>query len=98
MTMPLDMTANPGARNLQPWVGLGSSLSHSWLDACGPVANPALGDQPEEMPTILRRRQTSRDPLRPQLHGVFEAQVARINTDMAGGLYLAALRGSKSPH
>lgn len=35
---------------------------------------------------ILRGRQAVRDPLRPQLHRVLEAQVARIQAGIVGGL------------
>lgn len=47
MPVKLYVAASLGARHLQPRVGLGSSLSHSRLDASGPMAHPALGDQCE---------------------------------------------------
>ena len=84
--MYLDFPAGVGTRNLQPWVGFGSSLSHSWLDAAGPIANPALGDKREQPTAVLRSRQTSRDPLRPQLNSVLEAQIARVYASITGGL------------
>ena len=84
--MDLDFLARLGTRNLQPGIGRGSSLSHSRLDAPRPIADPALGDQRKQAPAILRGRQTPRDPLRPQLHGVLEAQVTRVDAGIARGL------------
>ena len=85
-TMALYFAPSLRTRNLQPWVGFGSSLSHSRLNASGPVAHPALGDQGEQSPAALRGRHPSRDPLGPQLHGVLEAQTARVHAGIAGGL------------
>jgi hypothetical protein len=59
MTMLLDMSASLGARHLQPGVGFGPSFSHSRLDASGPMAGPALGDQREQPLAILRRRKAA---------------------------------------
>ena len=78
MTMEFNFPTSLCAQNLQPWVGFGSSLSHSRLDAPGPVAHLALGDQCEQPPAILGAGQTSRDPLGPQLHRVLEAQTTRV--------------------
>ena len=86
VTVLLYFSASLNARRHQPRVGFRSSFSHSRLDACGSISNLALGDQGEQLPAILRRRQTSRDPLRPQLQGVFEAQLVRVHTGIAGGL------------
>jgi hypothetical protein len=63
------------------------SFSHSRLDAPGPMADFALGDQGEQPLVVLRRRQSSRPPLRPQLHRVLEAQAARVHASIAGGLH-----------
>ena len=84
--MALYLSSSLGTRNLQPWVGFGSSLSHSRLDASGSAAHAALGDQREQPPAILRGREASRDPLRPQLHSVLEAQLTRAHAGVAGGL------------
>ena len=46
----------------------------------------ALRDQREQPSTVVRSRQSARHPLRPQLHRVLEAQVARIHVGVAGGL------------
>ena len=86
MPVDFDFLARLVTRNLQPGIGLGSSLSHSRLDAPRPIADPALGDQRKQAPAILRGRQTPRDPLRPQLHGVLEAQVTRVDAGIARGL------------
>lgn len=42
-----DFPASLGTRNLQPRIGLRSPLSLSWLDASGPLADLACGDQRE---------------------------------------------------
>jgi adenylate cyclase len=86
VTVALDLSSSVGARDLQPRVGLGSSFSHSRLDTARPIAHPALGDQCEQSPTVIRGRQTARDPLRPQLHRVLEAQATRVHAGVAGGL------------
>jgi len=86
MAMDFDFSAGLGAWNLQPWVGFGSSFSHSWLDSPRAMTHPALCDQREQACAILLGRQASRDPLRPQLHSVFEAQVTRVYPSIAGGL------------
>jgi hypothetical protein len=75
--MELYLSSGLGTRDLQPWVGLGSSLSHSGFDASRPIAHPALGDQREEA-AVLGRRETPRDPLGPQLHRVLETQLPWI--------------------
>ena len=85
MAMALYLSAILGARNLQPGVGFGSSLSHSRFDASAAMADPALDDQREQPPEILRSRQTSFDPLRAQLNRVLEAQAARVHAGIACG-------------
>jgi hypothetical protein len=52
--MALDLSSSLRARNFQPRVGFGSSLSHSRLNASWPVAYLALGDKCEQAPAILR--------------------------------------------
>ena len=42
-----------GPRNLQPGVGLGSSLSHSRLDTTGALAHSALSDLGEQVPVVF---------------------------------------------
>ena len=54
MTMLGDFTASLNARDLQPRIGLRPPLSHSWLDASGPLADLALGDQREQRLEFLR--------------------------------------------
>ena len=89
MAMALYLSAILGAQNLQPGVGFGSSLSLSLslsrFDASAAMADPALDDQREQPPAILRSRQTSCDPLRAQLHRVLEAQAARVHAGIACG-------------
>lgn len=86
MTVLRYMSASVGARHLQPGVWFWPSFSHSRLDAPGPMADLALGDQREQPLVVLRRRQPSRQPLRPELHRVLEAQAARVHVGIAGGL------------
>ena len=86
MTMRLDVLPSLGAWHLQPRVGFGPSLSHSWLDTPGPTADLALSDQREQPLAIIRAGKSSRHPLRPQLQGVLEAQAAWVHVGVAGGL------------
>lgn len=67
-------------------IGFRPLFSHSRLDASGPMAGPALGDQRERLLAILLGRKSARDPLRPQLHRVPQAQAARVHAGIAGGL------------
>ena len=86
MTMPLEVSADLVARLFQPRAGFGPSLSHSWLEPSGPINHLALGDQREQPPVVAHGRQTSRELIDTQLHGVFEAQLTQVDTGMAGGL------------
>ena len=86
MAMRLYVLTSLGAWHLQPRVGFGPSLSHSWLDTPGPTADLALSDQREQPLAIARAGKSSRYPLRPQLQGVLEAQAAWVHVGVAGGL------------
>ena len=68
------------ARYFQPRVGLGSSFARSGLYSAGPVTHFQLGDQPEQCGIVQCQivREPLRSPLQPQLHGVFEAEFARV--------------------
>ena len=83
MSVTFDVLTCLGARDLHPWVGFEPSLSHSRLDACGPMAHLALGDLREQPMVLVRGR---RGPLCPQLYRVLEAQAARVHACVAGGL------------
>jgi hypothetical protein len=86
MTMRLYVLTSLGAWHLQPRVGFGPSFSHSWLNTSGPTADLALSDQREQPLAIIRAAKPSRQPLRPHLHRVLEAQASRIDVGIAGGL------------
>ena len=86
MTMPLEVLVSLVARLFQPRAGFGPSLSHSWLEPSGPINHLALGDQSEQPPVVAHGRQASRELIDTQLHGLFEAQLTRVDTGTAGGL------------
>ena len=86
MTMPLEVSASLVAILFQPRAGFRPSLTHSWLEPSGPINHLALGDKREQTPVVAHGRQTSREPLDTQLHGVFEAQLTQVDIGMAGGL------------
>ena len=80
MTMDGYLAASLSPGYFQPRVGLGSSFARPRLYSVGPVAHFQLGDQPEQCGVVQRRivREPLRSPLHPHLHGVFEAEFARV--------------------
>ena len=84
--MRLYVLTSLGAWHLQPRVGFGPSFSHSGLNTSGPTADLALSDQREQPLAIIRAAKPSRQPLRPHLHRVLEAQASWIDVGIAGGL------------
>src|SRR3989344_7321601 len=80
MSIETYLSASLSPRYFQPRVGLGSSLAGPWFYSSGSVAHFQLGDQPEQ-DGVLRywiAAQTPGSPFRPQLHGMFEAQLAWV--------------------
>ena len=86
MTMPLEVLVSLVARLFQPRAGFRPSLSHSWLEPSGPINHLALGDKREQPPVVAHGRQSSRELIDTQMHGLFEAQLTRVDTGTAGGL------------
>jgi hypothetical protein len=82
MSVLLNLSARAGARYLQPRVGFW--FSHSRLDACGPIADSALGDPSEQSLAVPGDTKSPRDPFSPQLHRVLEAQAAWVYAGIAG--------------
>ncbi len=86
MPIALDATASLVARLLEPWIGFWASLSHSWLDTTGSMADPGLGDQRAQTSVIGCGVQSSRGPRGAHLHRVLEADLPWMDAGMAGGL------------
>lgn len=70
--------------HLQPLVGLGAPFSCPRLEAAGSVAHCTLRDRSEQG-LIVRcghPGETLCDPFGPDLYGVFEAQLPRVNASL----------------
>ena len=78
MTLSLDAPTCARSRLFEPMVGFGPAFSGTRLAAAGTVIDLRLRDQAEQQ-VVMRRiaGQALREPLDPQLHGMFEADVAR---------------------
>lgn len=68
-----------GARYFQPGIGLGPAFSHPWFDAPRSVTNHVLSHEPEQGIRIRAEIDAVRSPFASQLHGMFEAQLPRMN-------------------
>ena len=68
-----------GARYFQPRIGLGSAFSRPRFDSPRPVAHPVLSNEPEQGVRIGAQIDAVCGPLGPQLHGMLEAQLPRMN-------------------
>jgi hypothetical protein len=68
--------------NFQPVVRFGSTLSGSRLDAPRSVTHTQLSDQVEQQVdrSVATVAQPSHCPLAPQLHRMFEAQIAWVHS------------------
>ena len=66
-------------RHFQPGVRLGSTFAGARFYSSGAVADGQLRDEPEQSVGISAQIDTMRGPFRPQLYGMLEAQVSRVN-------------------
>lgn len=80
MTLRFNSTACPASRFFEPMVGFWASFSSPRFDSSGTIVDLGLRDQTEQE-VIMKRiaGQTLRCPLRPQLHGMFEADVPGVH-------------------
>ena len=87
MALSLDAPTCARSRLFEPMVGFGPTFSGTRLDPAGTVVDLRLRDQAEQQ-FVLRQiaGQALRDPLGPQLHGMFEADVARQHVRVERGL------------
>ena len=83
----LSVNSAPRVRpiQLESVVGFGPAFSGTRLDAAGTIIDLRLRDQAEQQVVVRRiAGQALRDPLDPQLHGMFEADVARQHVRLSG--------------
>ena len=70
--------ASDGTWLSQKWQRFGSSFDGSRFDASGPSADAALCDENQQaFDLCFARRHAALAPCQPELHAVFEAQLAR---------------------
>src|SRR5882757_6373888 len=88
MTVSGDPQSRLRPWDFQPRVRFGSALSCSRLDASWSVADAQLSDQREQQANrgVATITQPTRGPFGPQLHGVFETQLAWVHGGCDRGL------------
>ncbi len=88
MTTFTYLPARPNPRDLQPREWLGSRLAGTGFDAFGPIGDSELRDEPEEFHVVPGGQgcRRLRRPGRPDLHCMFETQLARLNARSVRGL------------
>ena len=82
--MSSNLSARFGPWHFQPRVGFRSSFSRPWLDAFKAVTDSELREQAKALFWFCTQR--TRRPLGLHLHGMFEAQLAGMNTGHPLGL------------
>src|ERR1700691_3517478 len=75
-----------GPRSWQPGIGLGSAFAGTRFYSSGSVADGGLCNESEQGVRIGPQIDAMRGPFGPQLHGVFEAQLPRMNIRIQCGL------------
>src|SRR5665213_1969049 len=73
-------------RSFQPGIGLGSTFTRARFYSSGPLTDDQLRDEPEQRVRISAQINAMRGPFSPQLYGVFEAQLPRMNIGIQCGL------------
>src|ERR1019366_704757 len=86
MSIPTHIFTSLVARDFQPRIGLGSAFARPWLDASWSVADGRLSDEPEQRGRVGGQIYAMCGPLGPELHGMFEAHLPRVNAGLACGL------------
>ena len=88
MTMSGDLQSRLVPWNFQPRVWFRATFARSWLDASWSVADAQLPDQREQQANrvVATITQPTRGPFAPQLHGMFETQLAWMHGSVHGGL------------
>ena len=66
-------------RSFQPRIGLGSAFTGMRFYSSGPITDGRLRDEAEQGVRISTQIDAMRGPFGPQLRGVFEAQLPRMN-------------------
>jgi hypothetical protein len=84
--MRTDVVASFGARDFEPGIGLGSTFAGAWFDAPGPLTDGRLGHESEQGGGVGVDLNATCRPFAPQLHGMFEAQLARVDIGLEGRL------------